>query len=403
MAMKRIKSIFTTLLFLFLALGVVNAQERKDETTEPYTFTDVKVIPTTSVKNQNRSSTCWSFSGIAFLESELLRMGKPPIDLSPMFVVRNIYAMKADRYVRFNGTNNFGPGGSFFDVLEAIKRFGIVPMDQYQGLNYGEDSHVHGEIDAVTKAFVDAIVKNPNRKLSTAWKKAFDGILDAYFGPIPQNFTYNGKSYTPESFAKQLGINPDDYVVITSFSHHPFYQKFVLELPDNWIHGEAYNVPLADFDRIIEYAIDNGYPVAWASDVSDKGFNWSKGVAIVPDFDDKENAGSDKERWTQLSNREKEKTLYSFEKPVKEMNITQEVRQIAFDNYQTTDDHGMVLVGKATDQLGNKYYKVKNSWGADGKFKGYFYASRAFVLYKSTNIMVHKKAIPADVLKKLEL
>ena len=400
--MKRIKFYLTLMLLLNLSVGAVFAQEFKDEVKEPYTFTDLKVIPSTSVKNQNRSSTCWSFSGMAFLESELLRMGKPSVDLSPMFVVRNIYTMKADRYVRFNGTNNFGPGGSFFDVLEAIKRFGIVPMDVYQGLNYGEESHVHGEVDAVTKAFLDALIKNPNRKLSTAWKNAFNGILDAYFGQAPQNFTYNGKSFTPETFAKYLEINPDDYVVITSFNHHPFYQKFVLELPDNWIHGEAYNVTLADFDRIIEYAIDNGFPVAWASDVSDKGFNWSIGVAIVPDFDDMENAGSDKDRWTQLSNKEKEKTLYSFEKPVKEMVITQDIRQIAFDSYQTTDDHGMVLVGKATDQLGNTFYKVKNSWGADGKYQGYFYASKAFVLYKSTNIMVNKKAIPADLLKKLD-
>ncbi len=400
--MKRIKFYLTLMLLLNLSVGAVFAQEFKDEVKEPYTFTDLKVIPSTSVKNQNRSSTCWSFSGMAFLESELLRMGKPSVDLSPMFVVRNIYTMKADRYVRFNGTNNFGPGGSFFDVLEAIKRFGIVPMDVYQGLNYGEESHVHGEVDAVTKAFLDALIKNPNRKLSTAWENAFNGILDAYFGQAPQNFTYNGKSFTPETFAKYLEINPDDYVVITSFNHHPFYQKFVLELPDNWIHGEAYNVTLADFDRIIEYAIDNGFPVAWASDVSDKGFSWSKGVAIVPDFDDMENAGSDKDRWTLLSNKEKEKTLYSFEKPVKEMVITQDIRQIAFDSYQTTDDHGMVLVGKATDQLGNTFYKVKNSWGADGKYQGYFYASKAFVLYKSTNIMVNKKAIPADLLKKLD-
>lgn len=400
--MKRIKFYLTLMLLLNLSVGAVFAQEFKDEVKEPYTFADLKVIPSTSVKNQNRSSTCWSFSGMAFLESELLRMGKPSVDLSPMFVVRNIYTMKADRYVRFNGTNNFGPGGSFFDVLEAIKRFGIVPMDVYQGLNYGEESHVHGEVDAVTKAFLDALIKNPNRKLSTAWKNAFNGILDAYFGQAPQNFTYNGKSFTPETFAKYLEINPDDYVVITSFNHHPFYQKFVLELPDNWIHGEAYNVTLADFDRIIEYAIDNGFPVAWASDVSDKGFNWSIGVAIVPDFDDMENAGSDKDRWTLLSNKEKEKTLYSFEKPVKEMVITQDIRQIAFDSYQTTDDHGMVLVGKATDQLGNTFYKVKNSWGADGKYQGYFYASKAFVLYKSTNIMVNKKAIPADLLKKLD-
>lgn len=400
--MKIFRKFFVLVAIAILFASGVAAQE-KTEAADPYVFTDIKLIKATPVKNQNRSSTCWSFSGLAFLESELIRMGKPEINLSPMYVVRNIYSMKADRYVRFNGTNNFGPGGSFFDVLEAIKRFGIVPLEVYPGLSYGEDSHVHGELDAVTKAYVDAVIKNPNKKLSTAWKKGFDGILDAYLGANPSSFSYNGKSYTPETFATWLGINPDDYVVVTSFSHHPFYQKFVLELPDNWIHGEAYNLPLADFEKLIDFAIDNGFPVAWASDVSDKGFSWSKGVAIVPDFEDIENAGSDKERWTQLSNRQKEKTLYSFEKPVKEMVITQEVRQQAFDNYQTTDDHGMVLVGKAKDQLGNTFFKVKNSWGADGKYNGYFYASKAFVLYKTTNIMVHKKAIPADIAKKLGL
>lgn len=400
--MKVFRKFFVLVAIAILFASGVAAQE-KTEAADPYVFTDIKLIKATPVKNQNRSSTCWSFSGLAFLESDLIRMGKPEINLSPMHVVRNIYSMKADRYVRFNGTNNFGPGGSFFDVLEAIKRFGIVPLEVYPGLSYGEDSHVHGELDAVTKAYVDAVIKNPNKKLSTAWKKGFDGILDAYLGANPSSFSYNGKSYTPETFATWLGINPDDYVVVTSFSHHPFYQKFVLELPDNWIHGEAYNLPLADFEKLIDFAIDNGFPVAWASDVSDKGFSWSKGVAIVPDFEDIENAGSDKERWTQLSNRQKEKTLYSFEKPVKEMVITQEVRQQAFDNYQTTDDHGMVLVGKAKDQLGNTFFKVKNSWGADGKYNGYFYASKAFVLYKTTNIMVHKKAIPADIAKKLGL
>ncbi|MDI3527734.1 MAG: hypothetical protein PWR03_1917 [Tenuifilum sp.] len=399
--MNKIKNFLLVALVLFVSVSGALAQDKKEKENGPYTFTDVKVLPTTSIKNQNRSGTCWSFSGVAFLESELLRMGKPSIDLSPMYVVRNIYAMKADRYVRFNGKNNFGPGGSFFDVLEAVKRFGIVPMDVYPGLNYGEDSHVHGELDAVTKAFVDAIIENPNRKLSTAWKNAFNGILDAYLGANPKSFTYNGNTYTPAEFAKFLGINPDDYVVITSFSHHPFYEKFVMELPDNWIHGEAYNVPLNDFESIIDNAIDNDFPVAWASDVSEKGFSWRNGVAIVPDIDDVENAGSDKDRWTQLSVREKEKKIYSFEKPVKEMIITQELRQEAFDNYRTTDDHGMLLVGKAKDQLGNTFYKVKNSWGTNGKYNGYFYASKAFVLYKTTNIMVHKNAIPSKLRKKL--
>lgn len=393
------------LLSLNLLLLVFFVQSVNGQDTEPkgegYIFTTIKEIKATPVKNQYRSGTCWSFSGIAFLESELLRMGKPEVNLSPMYVVRNTYSEKADRFARFNGTNNFGAGGSFYDVIETTRKYGIVPDEVYPGLNYGEDKHVHGELDAVTRAYVDAIVKNPNKKLSTAWMNGFNGILDAYLGTNPTNFTYNGKGYTPVSYLQSLGLNLDDYVFVTSFSHHPFYSRFVLELPDNWAHGEVYNVPLNDLEKIFDYAIDNGYPVAWASDVSDKGFSWSKGVAIVPDVNIEEMSGSDKERWTQLSQKDKDAKLYSFEKPGKETKITQELRQEAFDNFQTTDDHGMLLVGKAKDQEGNIYFKVKNSWGTDNIYNGYFYASKPFVLYKTTSIMVHKNAIPKEILTKL--
>lgn len=395
------KKIALTLSLLIFAVGFQVAIGQVNDTVEGYVFTPIKEIKTTPVKNQYRSSTCWSFSGVAFLESELLRMGKPEVNLSAMYVVRNAYPEKADRFVRFNGTNNFGPGGSYYDVVETIRKYGIVPDEVYPGLNYGEDKHIHGELDAVTRAYVDAIVKNPNKKLSTAWKSGFSGILDAYLGINPSTFTYNGKSYNPNTFFQSLGLNLDDYIYITSFSHHPFYTKFVIELPDNWAHGEVYNVTIEDFEKIFDNAIDNGYPVAWASDVSDKGFNWSKGVAIVPEVNFEEMSGSDKERWTQLSQKEKDAKLYSFEKPGKEMKITQELRQEAFNNYQTTDDHGMLLVGKAKDQTGTVYYKVKNSWGADGVYDGYFYASKPFVLYKTTSIMVHKNAVPKDILNKL--
>lgn len=396
--MRKIALLQLILIFVFGLQGLL-AQE--PEKSEGYVFTSLKEIKATSVKNQNRSSTCWSFSGIAFLESELIRMGKPEVNLSSMYVVRNAYAEKAERFVRFNGTNNFAAGGSYYDVIETIRKYGIVPEEVYTGLNYGEDNHVHGELDAVTRAYVDAIVKNPNRKLTTAWMNGFNGILDAYLGVNPVNFTYNGKTYTPSTFAQSLGLNLDDYVYVTSFSHHPFNTKFVLELPDNWAHGEVYNVTIADFEKIFDFAVDNGYPVAWASDVSDKGFNWSKGVAIVPDVAFEEKSGSDKERWTQLSQKEKDAKLYAFDKPGKEMTITQELRQQAFNNYQTTDDHGMLLVGKAKDQMGNIYFKVKNSWGANGVYDGYFYASKPFILYKTTSIMVHKNALPKEILNKL--
>lgn len=394
---------FQTLLLLLLSVALLTGKgyAQDNATDEAYVFTPLKELKATSVKNQYRSGTCWSFSGVAFLESELLRKGNEPIDLSPMFVVRNAYAEKARAFVRYHGKNNFGGGGTFYDLMEIIRKYGIVPMEVYPGLNYGEEKHVHGELDALTESFVKTIIENPNRKLSPAWPKAFNGILDAYLGEVPSSFTYKGKEYTPKSFLKELGIDVDDYIIVTSFTHHPFYEKFALEIPDNWMHGEVYNVPIDDLERIIDNAIDHDFPVAWASDVSEKGFSWTNGVAIVPDINVEETAGSDKERWTQLSRREKEKVLYSFKKPVKELKITQELRQQAFDNYQTTDDHGMVLVGKVKDQTGNIFYKVKNSWGTSGKYNGYFYASKAFVLYKTTNVMIHKDAIPRDIAKKL--
>lgn len=399
------KKLIVLLGVLVCSLGIQNAvaQNEKELESKPegYVFTSINEIETTSIKDQNRSGTCWSFSGLGFLESEMLRMGKPKVDLSAMFVVRTAYSDKAEKYVRMNGALNFGGGGAFYDVAAMIKKYGIVPMEVYQGLNYGEDMHVHGEIDAVTKAYIEAVVKNPNRKLSTAWHNGFDGILDAYFGELPTKFQYNGKDYTPKTFAQSLGLNLDDYVYVTSYSHHPFYSRFILEVPDNWALAEVYNVTIDDLEKIFDNAVDNGYPVAWASDVSDNGFSWANGVAIVPDMENEELAGSDMARWTKMSPREKSKK--AFEKPGKELKITQEMRQEAFDNYQTTDDHGMVLVGKAKDQIGNIYYRVKNSWGIDGKYDGYFYASKPFVLYKTMSIMVHKNAIPKDISKKLGL
>lgn len=380
---------------LFLALNVFG----QDETAEGYKFTPISEVGATSVKNQSSSGTCWSFSTIALFESELIRMGKPAVDLSPMFVARMTYHNKAQRYVRFHGSISFSGGGASGDVTDVIRSYGIVPMDVYQGLNYGTDSHQHDELDEVTKAYVDEVVKNPNRKLSTAWLNGFDAILDAYFGKVPESFVYEGKEYSPKSFVQYLGLNVDDYVEISSFSHHPFYEKFIIEVPDNWAHGEVYNVPLDEFGQIVDYAVDNGYPISWGSDVSEPGFSWSNGIAIVPDIEDEELAGSDMAKWTKMSVREK--NAKAFDKPGKEMVITQELRQKGFDSYETTDDHGMLIVGKARDQNGAIYYKVKNSWGESGRYNGYFYASKPFVLYKSMTIMLHKNAVPKDIKKKL--
>lgn len=389
-------------LALTMSVSAVMAQEQEPKQ-EGYTFTMVKEVKTTDVENQHRSSTCWSFSGIAFLETELLRMGKPAVDLSEMFIVRNVYAGKAEKYVRLQGSMNFAGGGSFYDVIETIKKYGIVPEQAYPGLSYGEEAHVHGELDAVTKAYVDAVIKNPNRKLSTAWKAGFDGILDAYLGVRPTTFTYNGKEFNPKSYAESLELKLDDYVYITSYTHHAFYSNFVLEVPDNWAWGGVYNLPLDEFAQVFDNAINNGYSVAWASDVSEKGFSYQNGVAVIPDANLAEMSNSEKSKWTELSSREKEAMLYKFEGPSFEKKITQEMRQEAFDNYQTTDDHGMLIVGIAKDQKGNKYYKVKNSWGTTDKYNGFFFASEPFVLYKTMSIMVHKNAIPKEIAKKLKL
>jgi bleomycin hydrolase len=402
---KQFNMIKKNLLLAFVMLAtlcVLPAFAQEEEQAEGYTFTVVKENPSTTPKNQYKSGTCWSFASLGLVESELLRMGKDTFDLSEMFVVRHSYDEKARRFVRMHGNMNFGAGGGFSDWLFVWKEYGIVPESVYHGLEIGEDNHMHGEMDAVLTAYVKAIVKNPNKKLSPVWLKGYNGILDAYLGDSPVVFEYNGKVYTPRSFADELGINPDDYYEITSFTHHPFYSEFILEIPDNWLYSKVYNVPLDEMIEIIDYAIEGGYTVAWASDVSDKGFSWTKGVAIIPEADLEDMGGTERERWEKLTDAEKQKQLYSFDGPGTEKTITQELRQQAFDNYETTDDHGMQITGIANDQEGNKYYIVKNSWGLTGNdYKGFFYASGPFVRLKTTSLMVHKDAIPEYIREKL--
>lgn len=399
MNVKKISCIFLVMLF---SQQVLKAQT--DSKDKAYEFKMIKEIQTTPVKDQYRSSTCWSFATISFLETEMIRTGKPEIDLSEAWVVRNAYSDKAVKYVRLQGNLNFAGGGASHDVTNCIKRYGMVPEEVYQGLNYGTEKFVHGELDAVLKGYVESVIKNPNKELTPAWHNGFNGILDAYFGEIPNTFNYKGKEYTPTTFAKDyLGINPDDYIEITSYSHHPYYSQFVFELPDNWDFGLIYNVKLDELVEIIDYAIGNGYSVIYGGDVSEKGFSWKNGIAIMPDINVEETSGSDKEHWTTMSKDEKEKVLYSFEKPVKEMEITPEMRQKGFDNYRTSDDHSMHIIGIAEDQNGNKFYKLKNSWDTDNIYNGYLYMSEAFLKYKINNIMVSKNAVPKEIAKKLKL
>ncbi|MDO4462542.1 MAG: C1 family peptidase [Bacteroidia bacterium] len=381
------------------ALGA-NAQEEK-KAEEGYTFTHTIDIPTTSVKDQFRSGTCWSFSTVSFLESEMMRLGKDSIDLSDMYAVAVCYRGKGERAVRLHTSCEFGAGGAAHDLLWVLKNYGMVPEEAYKGLNYGLSQHNHGELDRVAKGFINSLAGDPNTKsLTTAWKKAYAGILDAYLGELPTEFTFNGKTYTPRTFADQVvGLNPDDYVCLSSYTHHPFYGKFILEVPDNWLCGEVYNVPLEDLMRITDNALKNGYSIAWGSDVSEKGFSYYNGVAVVPETNEDNLEGTELSRWQKLSKGDRQS--YGLKSPVKEKTITQEMRQEAFDNYETTDDHGMHIVGMAKDQNGTEYYVVKNSWNVGNPYKGYLYVSKAFYAYKTMDIMIHKNAIPSDLKKKL--
>ena len=399
------KNLMLSLIALCLAL-TAGAQTADTTSAEGYRFTDTKIIPTTAVKDQSRSGTCWCFSTLSFLESEILRAGGPAMHLSEMWIVRHSFMDKAEKYVRMHGSLNFAEGGASHDVTEGIKAHGIVPFEVYPGLNYGTEKPDFHELSVVLKAYLDAVVKTGDKSgkaLSTAWKRGFDAILDEYFGPLPETFTYEGKEYTPETFAAQLPIDLDNYIDISSFTHHPFYTQFIIEVPDNWMWGTVYNVPLDEMMQIIDHALEQGYTVSWGTDVSEKGFSRTKAIGIVPEADTESMSGTEAERWGKLTDKEKEAALYKFDKPGKELTVTQQMRQTAFDNYETTDDHGMLIMGTATDQAGNRYYKVQNSWNVLPPYDGFWYFSRPFVAYKTTSIMVNKQALPKEIARKLGL
>ena len=367
-----------------------------------FKFTDVKVVKSTSMKNQAKSGTCWCFSGNSFLEDEILRITGKEYDLSHMCIVRMCYLDKADKYIRTNGHVNYNQGGSLLDNPYVWSKYGMMPEEAYKGLNYGETNHNHYEMCEGIIGYLNAVNKKPGRKLTTAWLNGVAGILDAYFGQVPETFTYEGKTYTPKTFAQSLGLDMNNYIAFTSFSHHPFNKPFGLEVADNWLWGQYTNVTLEDFKAIVDYAVENGYPVGWAADVSEGGFKWNKGYAVIPE-ETKESdlEGSELARWVKLSAKEKESKRFDIKGPVKEITVTQESRQKMFDSQETTDDHGMVIEGYAVDQNGKRYYKVKNSWDDKQIYKGYFYVSEAYFMAKTLSIMVHKDAVPKSVLKKL--
>jgi bleomycin hydrolase len=354
-----------------------------------YVFTVVKNIENTPVKNQASSGTCWSYSTNSFLESEMIRMGKEPIDLAEIFTARCVYKDKADMYVRLHGGLSWGDGGSCHDVINVFAKYGALPQSIYAGLNYGTTKNKFGEFQGVLKGMLDAVVRNANGTLTPVWKTAFEKVMDVYLGEVPSSFEWKGKTYTPRSFADQVvGIKPAEYIEFSSFSNYPYYTQVPLLVQDNWDFQKVSNVPMSDITSIIDHAIANGYTIAWATDVSEKYFSWKNGVAFVPE-----------KNWEDMEEAE-QKSLFNGK--AAERVITQEMRQKAFDNYETTDDHGMHIVGNAKDQTGKEYYIVKNSWGEKNDYKGYIYVSKAYVQYKTTAFLVHKGAVPKEILSKIK-
>jgi len=402
---------FFVILIAFLSGGLVPAQTLEASKVltnaegSKYQFEIVKLLPATSVKNQHRTGTCWSFSGMSFLESEALRMGKPEMNLSEMWIARHAYVGKAKNYLLRDGHNNFGQGGLFHDIPWVVENYGLVPEKVYPGLNYGEDKHNHNELHAVLSGMLKALNKKPqNGHLTTAWLPAYKRTLDAYLGEVPDNpedmtFVVKGKIYTPKSYAEYLGIEPENYVELTSFTHHPFYTWFALEIPDNWNFSQSFNVPVDELTRLTENALMKGYTVAWGADVSEKGFSHKKGLAIVPED---ERTVSDSKSNDLYITVDGEEVPNGFLVPVKEKTVTQQMRQDAFERKFTTDDHGMHIIGIAKDQNGKKYFIVKNSWGDTNDLHGYLFVSYPYFQYKTTMIMLHKDALPSALRQKMK-
>ncbi|HLP55169.1 MAG TPA: C1 family peptidase [Fluviicola sp.] len=394
-----------SLLFIAgLSATLAFGQKITNATDSKYEFTKVAHLDATPVENQGYTGTCWSFSALSFFESELIRMGiKQPELLSEMYIVRKAYEAKADRFIRMDGKINFSEGGAFHDIPYIIKRNGIVPKDVYTGLSNGKTSYNHEELFNVLNSFMQTILGEvqKGKGIGTEWKKAFSSILDAYLGPDVTEFTVNGKKYTPQTYAASLGFNMDNYVSITSFSNDPFYQSCEIAIPDNWAWGDSYNVPLEDMVSIAETALKNGYTIAWGADVSEKGFNFRQAIAIAPeDPSTIETKGRDNKTFNDAG---AERSSNAFLEPVKELTVTQEMRQKGYDEKVTTDDHGMHIVGMYKDQNGTRFFLVKNSWGTDNLPQGYLYVSEHYFRLKTINIYLHKDALTKDVRSKLKI
>jgi bleomycin hydrolase len=360
-----------------------------DSSKAKFKFTEVINLENSPVKNQGSSGTCWSYSGNSFLESEMMKSGKEFVDISEIYTARCAYIERAKNYVRMHGNIGWGDGAELHDVVSIYKKYGAVPYEVYTGLNYGTPKNKFGEMQAALEGFLKGIVENKNGRLTKNWLPAFTAALDSYLGQVPESFTWKGKKYTPQRFAEEVvGVDADNYMEFSSFTYAPFYEPTLLMVPDNWSLQSVCNLPLNEMTDMVDNALDKGYTVAWATDVSEKYFSWKNGVAIVP------------EKELEDMNADELKTM--FDGPKTERTITPDTREDAFDNYTTTDDHGMHIVGLAKDQNGKEYYMVKNSWGDANDYKGYLYVSKAFFKYKTTAVLVNKKAISATTMRQLK-
>lgn len=397
------KKILTLALLALLATGANAAKPKKAARSNKPVFTTIKENPITSIKDQNRSGTCWDYSTLSYFESEILKATGKTYDLCEAFVANKTYMDRAVQVVRLHGDCQFSQGGSAYDVLHVLKNQGICPEDAmpFPGSLYGDSLNNFNEFFGHLEPYVAGIAKSTANKISSQWKVGLQGILDAYLGQCPEKFTYEGKEYTPKSFAASLGLNFDDYVTITSYSHHPYYTQYAVEVQDNWRNPLSWNLPMEDMARILENAVMNGYTVAWGGDVSEPGFT-RKGLAYFVDTKKAEGlSGSDMARWLKLSPAKRTNLIDSLGCKVPELEPTAEQRQQRFDNWELTDDHGMLIFGIAKDQHGKEYYMVKNSWGETGDYKGIWYMTKNFIVANTMDFMVNKNAIPADILQKM--
>ena len=368
------------------------AQFNTNKEGSSYSFEKISHVENTKVKDQCKTATCWSYSTLSLIESDLIRKNKGNHDLSEMYIARCAYVEKAITYVRMNGKHQFDEGGEGHDINYIISKYGIVPEEIYTGLLNGKIRHDHSELVAVLKSVVETVVKQPSGKIGTEWIGAINGILDAYLGKIPTEFTYRGKNYNPKTFAESLELNQNQYKIYTSFTHHPFYQSFAIEVPDNWSMQMAENLPLNEMTQAVDKALKKGISVAWAADVSEKGFSFRDGIALIPMHDSLiKKEGQDNK---QFNNAGAERKGNAFTIPCEQKLITQESRQEAFDAQQTTDDHGMHIVGLYKEKsTGMEYYLVKNSWGTVNNLNGYIFVSKPYFLYKTISVMFHQDGI----------